>query len=355
MTAIAEPTGSPPPGPTRTATRRSRAWASSPTRRSASAARRARSRARNGTSSPRTASSGPARATTTRRRSARTRGGTSRSSSSASRCARDGETPATARRRAAALADVERRLQALHARRLPRRLPDRLALPHRVRHRRRAGGHLQRLRLLRPRLPVRRPRQAPPAALARRRAARAAAARREGGRARLEVHALLRPAQGRPRAGVREGVPDGLDPVRRARRAARARGRAARQAAGAGLERRAAVRPRSRRRRRRLRRVLPAARRARGVRPAARSGRARRSTCRRCGRRPRSQRPRRSSGRRWRSSEAAGERHRARHRDAVVLRPADRQGAGVAARDPVLLLHRRHRRRLLRPARASRA
>ena len=72
-------------GPTRTATRRSRGWASSPTRRSASAARRARSRARSGTSSPRTASSGPARATTTRRCSARTRGATSRSSSSASR------------------------------------------------------------------------------------------------------------------------------------------------------------------------------------------------------------------------------------------------------------------------------
>ena len=43
---------------------------------------------------------------------------------------------------------------------LPRRLPDRGALPHRVRHRRRAGGHLQRLRLLRPGMPVRRARQA---------------------------------------------------------------------------------------------------------------------------------------------------------------------------------------------------
>ena len=68
-------------------------------------------------------------------------------------------------------------------------------------------------------------RQARPAARARRRAARAAAARQEGGRARLEVHALLRPAEGRARAGVREGVPDRLDPVRRARRAARARGK----------------------------------------------------------------------------------------------------------------------------------
>ena len=49
--------------------------------------------------------------------------------------------------------------------------------------------------------------------------------RASGGRPRLEVHALLRPAQGRPRAGVREGLPDELDPVRPARRAARARRR----------------------------------------------------------------------------------------------------------------------------------
>ena len=58
------------------------------------------------------------------------------------------------------LADVLGRLQALHARRLPRRLPDRVALPHRVRHGRRPGGHLQRLRLLRSGLSVRRARQA---------------------------------------------------------------------------------------------------------------------------------------------------------------------------------------------------
>ena len=98
------------------------------------------------------------------------------------------------------------------------------------------------------------------------------AAGQEGGRPRLEVHALLRPAEGRPRARVREGVPDRLDPVRRARRAARARRQAAREAAGRGLERRAALRPRPGRRRRRLRRVLPAARRAGGLRPAARPG-----------------------------------------------------------------------------------
>ena len=82
--------------------------------------------------------------------------------------------------RTSALADVLRRVQALHARRLPRRLPDRRAVPHRVRHRRRAAGRLQRLRLLRARLPVRRHRPA------------------RGRRPGLEVHALLRPARRRP-------------------------------------------------------------------------------------------------------------------------------------------------------------
>ncbi len=47
------------------------------------------------------------------------------------------------------LADGLGRVQALHARRLPGRLPDRGAVPHRVRHRGGAAGHLQRLRLLR--------------------------------------------------------------------------------------------------------------------------------------------------------------------------------------------------------------
>ena len=70
--------------------------------------------------------------------------------------ARSATIPATAA--TLPLADGLRRLQALHPRRVPRRLPDRRDLPHRVRHRRRAAGHLQRLRLLRPRLPVRRDR-----------------------------------------------------------------------------------------------------------------------------------------------------------------------------------------------------
>jgi ferredoxin len=68
-----------------------------------------------------------------------------------------------------------RRLQALHRGRVPRRLSHRVAVPDGVRDRRRPGGHLQRLRLLRGGVPVR--------------GTRSAQGRREG----LEVHALLRP------------------------------------------------------------------------------------------------------------------------------------------------------------------
>ena len=53
------------------------------------------------------------------------------------------------------MADGVRRVQALHPRRLPGRVPHRGALPHRVRHGRRAGRRVQRLRLLRRGLPVR--------------------------------------------------------------------------------------------------------------------------------------------------------------------------------------------------------
>ena len=61
------------------------------------------------------------------------------------------------RRRGVRQLDVHvRRLQALHERRLPGRLPDRRADPHRVRDRGAAARHLQRLRLLHPVLPVRR-------------------------------------------------------------------------------------------------------------------------------------------------------------------------------------------------------
>ena len=125
--------------------------------------------------SPRTASTCWAVVTTTPARSAPAPGGTSPSSSRARRSRRRGAgrawSASACQRRAAAqascrqrgdprtrrvpLADVVRRVQALHARRLPGRLPDRGAVPHRVRHRRRAGRRLQRLRLLRLRLPLR--------------------------------------------------------------------------------------------------------------------------------------------------------------------------------------------------------
>ena len=70
-------------------------------------------------------------------------------------------------------------------------------------------------------------------------------------------------------AGLRHGLPDAVDPVRRPRRAAGPRRRPAGDAAGAGRGDGAAVRARRERRRRGRRGVLPAARRAGGLRPAA--------------------------------------------------------------------------------------
>ena len=109
----------------------------------------------------------PATPTTTRSTSAPTPGATSPSSSRSCRpTPRDGASLVERGRAAAAidagvadlpggrrhpLADGLRRVQALHRRRLPRGLPDRRAVPHRVRDRRRPAGHLQRLRLLRAR------------------------------------------------------------------------------------------------------------------------------------------------------------------------------------------------------------
>src|SRR3954468_5021739 len=155
-------------------------------------------------------------------------------------------------RRGHALAHVLGRVQALHGGPLPGRLPHRRAVPDRVRHRRRAGGRLQRLRLLRAGVPVRGDRPA------------------QGRRAGVEVHAVLRPPEGRQGAGLRAGLPHELDPVRRARRAARARRRARREAPRRRPVFGAALRGRSRRRRRRLRRLLPPARRARDLRAAPR-------------------------------------------------------------------------------------
>ncbi len=92
---------------------------------------------------------------------------------------RDARRELPARRRGVPLADVVGRLQALHALGVPRRLPDRRDLPLGVRHGRRAGGHLQRLRLLRAGVPLRRDRPA------------------RGRRPGLQVHDVLRPARSR--------------------------------------------------------------------------------------------------------------------------------------------------------------
>ncbi|CAA9388915.1 MAG: Formate dehydrogenase O beta subunit, partial [uncultured Nocardioidaceae bacterium] len=159
------------------------------------------------------------------------------------------------------VADVLRRLQALHPCRLPRRLPDRRAVPLRVRHGRRPAGRLQRLWLLRGGLPLRRDR------------AQEGPRRRQQRRHRPEVHALLRPAHRGRDTGVRQGVPDRVDPVRRPRRAARAGRQASGRAARPGSDGRPPVRQRPQRRCRRQRRLLPAPRRARGVRLPAGPGR----------------------------------------------------------------------------------
>ena len=95
-----------------------------------------------------------------------------------------------------------RRLQALRARRVSRSLPHRRDRADRVRRRVRPARCLQRLRLLRRHLSLRRHRSA------------------AGRRARVQVHVLLRPAEGGPAAGVRDGVSDRVDSVRRSRRTA---------------------------------------------------------------------------------------------------------------------------------------
>src|SRR5437870_6785952 len=148
------------------------------------------------------------------------------------------------------LADDERRVQALRPGRQPRGVSHRRHHPYRVRH----GGHsvrrLQRMPGLHRRVPLRRHRQQP------------------GVGHGAEVHVVLRPAQGRPGAGVLQSLPHALDPVRSERRAAHARTQARRPAQGAGRQGRA-LRRRPAGRARRAQFVLSAGRRARSVRPAA--------------------------------------------------------------------------------------
>ena len=180
--------------------------------RSASAARPARWRARSGTRVPEDGTE-PARHVLRQHRRARRRHLAARGVHRAAQPVGQAASPELAARRRDAATGcrtpptarpdfrwlmASRRVQALHPRRLPGRVPDRRAVPHRVRHRRRAGGRLQRLRLLRAGLPVRRHRPAP---------------RTTAGCWKCTLcYDRLGDGHG---AGLREGVPDRVDPVRR--------------------------------------------------------------------------------------------------------------------------------------------
>src|SRR5712691_10064756 len=148
------------------------------------------------------------------------------------------------------LVDDERRVQALRPGGMPGSVPDRCHHPHRVRH----GGDsvrcLQRMSRVHRRLSVRGHRH------------------QSGVRHRAEVHPLLRPAQGRTRARVLEGVSHGLDPVRLDRRAADAGTKTRRPAQVTGRQG-GAVRRRPEGVARRAQFVLPARRPTRSVRAAA--------------------------------------------------------------------------------------
>jgi len=124
------------------------------------------------------------------------------------------------------LADDERRVQALCSGAVPAGVSDRGAHPQRVRERLHPAGHLQRVRVLRRRLPVRG--DHPEQLL----------------RPCPQVHALLRPPEGRAGPSLCKGVPDRLDPVRTHRGAARAGPQPGGGAASAGCSRSTRVRER---------------------------------------------------------------------------------------------------------------
>ena len=176
-------------------------WASSPTRRSASAARPARSPATSGTSCP--ATNGGRRHVLSGDSYDNTR--PARRYALAARQVHRAVHPRPDRR---PLADDVRRLQALRQRAAAWRSarPARSSAPSSTRCTSRP--RLQRLPRLHRGLPVRRHRHQP------------------GDEHRAEVHVLLRPAPERPDAGLRAGLPDRVDPVRPDRRAQDPRGEA---------------------------------------------------------------------------------------------------------------------------------
>ena len=176
-----------------------------------------------------------------------------------------------ARHPGVSLADVLRCVQTLHARRLPRRLPHRRPLPHRVRHGRGAGRRLQRLRHLRGRMPVRRGGAAQRWHVCHAGGTARAAGGKNRHRRRPEMHPLLRPPGRRPDTGLRPNLPDHVDQVRRSRRPGGAGAGTSRRATRPGPHRSPPLR-RQRARRCRWHRVdVPAAGRTGGLRPAARS------------------------------------------------------------------------------------
>ena len=179
-----------------------------------------------------------------------------------------------ARGRAVQLAHVVGRVQALHARRLPASLPDRRDHPHRVRHGGRAGRCLQRLWLLRARLPLRRGGTGEQPL--RRPSHSAADSIRQDVDGMLAQKCTLcydRLVDGME-AGLRQSLPDRLDPVRRPRRAARRAPQSAWTTSTRAASREAYLYgaqegdPGSTREHRPAQRLLPAARQAGSLQPA---------------------------------------------------------------------------------------
>ena len=202
---------------------------------------------------------------------------------------------------------------------------------------RRAAGHLQRLRLLRPGLPVRRDRPAQGAT-----AGRSSARCATTGSGTGQKPACARPAPPSPSSSGRS-TSCASGPTRGS------------PSCTSRASTRPALRPRPRRRRRRRRRVLPAARRARGLRAAAGPGGAPPATCARCG-----GTPARGRARPWpapgvaaflRTPAVTPRTPRAAPRERLMvpppefqllLRPADHQDADVEdARRPAVPLPRR--------------
>ena len=275
------------------------ASASSPTRRCASAARRARSPAGVERRPRRTALE------LHRRRPTTTRGALGAQHLAPRRVRRAGP-PTASGMRWLMISDVCKHCTSAACLEV---CPTGALVPHRVRHRRRAAGRLQRLRLLRARLPVRRDRPA------------------RGRRAGPQVHPLLRPPEGRHGAGAaRRRAPTESIQFGAARRSC-ASGAVERLEVlhAAGESTRAAVR-RGRRRRRRRR-----------ARSSCSSTSPRSTACRPIpvvdDARPRLDVARAAGARRGAAGRDRGRERSVGGDERLLLRAADPQGAGVDVGD----------------------